>query len=245
MKEILPGLWDVDEIGPMVHVYLWEWEGGVSLIDTGVPGNETKILDGVRRIGYQPSDIKRLIVTHADIDHVGSLKAIKRITHAPVACHTVEKALLEHPERRRPSGTPLASLISPVFALMRLAPALRVEPVSPDEIYVDGDRLPEGFVMIHTPGHTPGHVSLLHPEKRFLIAGDALNTRTGPLSGPPPIFTPDMDNAHRSIWKLWKKYGADYDTIVFGHGDPIRENASAAVKGLVDQIYETEPGRAA
>lgn len=245
MKEILPGLWDVDEVGSMVHVYLWEWDGGVSLIDMGVPGNETKILDGVRRIGYQPSDIRRLIVTHADVDHVGSLKALKRITHAPVACHTVEKALLEHPERRGPSSTPLGLLVRPIFALLRFAPALRVEPVSPDEIYVDGDRLPEGFVIIHTPGHTPGHVSLLHPEKRFLIAGDALNTRTGPLSGPPPIFTPDMENAHRSIWKLWKKYGDAYDTIVFGHGDPIRENASAAVKGLVDQIYDTEPGRTA
>lgn len=244
MKEILPGLWDVDEVGPMVHVYLWEWEGGVSLIDTSVPGSEGKILDGVRRIGYQPSDIKRLIVTHADIDHVGSLKALKRITGAPVACHTVEKALLEHPERRGPSRTPLGLLIRPIFALLSLTPNFRVAPVSPDEIYVEGDRLPEGFVMIHTPGHTPGHVSLLHPEKRFLIAGDALNTRQGPLAGPPPIFTPDMENAHRSIWKLWKKHGADYDTIVFGHGDPIRQNAADAVKGLVDQLYENEAGRA-
>ena len=99
--------------------------------------------------------------------------------------------------------------------------------------------------MIHTPGHTPGHVSLLHPEKRFLIAGDALNTRTGPLAGPPPIFTPDIDSAHRSIWKLWKKYGDSYDTIVFGHGDPIRTDASAAVKALVDQLYDTESERSA
>ncbi len=245
MKEIVPGLWDVDEVGPMVHVYLWEWDDGVSIIDMSVPGNEAKILDGLRRIGYQPGDVKRLIVTHADVDHVGSLKALKRVTGAPIACHTVEKALLEHPERRGPSKTPIGMLISPLFALLRLLPSFRVEPITPDEIYVDGSRLPEGFVMIHTPGHTPGHVSLLHPEKRFLIAGDALNTRRGSLAGPPPIFTPDMHNAHRSIWKLWKKYGEDYDTIVFGHGEPIRENAAATVKGLVDQLFETEPGRGA
>lgn len=243
MREILPGLWDIDEIGPMVHCYLWQWEQGVSLIDMGTPGNADKILGAVRQLGYQPQDVKRLILTHADVDHVGSLKALKRATGAPIACHTVEKALLEHPERRGPASTPIGYVIRPLFALARLTPTFRVEPITPDELYVDGDKLPEGFTLIHTPGHTPGHIALLHPEKRFLIAGDALNTRGGPLAPPPPIFTPDVENAHRSIWKLWKKYGEDYDTIVFGHGAPIQGNAAVAVKGLVDQLFETEPGR--
>jgi glyoxylase-like metal-dependent hydrolase (beta-lactamase superfamily II) len=245
MREILPGLWDIDEIGSMVHCYLWQWEDGVTLIDMGTPGNAEKILGAVTQLGYGPKDVKRLIVTHADIDHVGSLKALKRATGAPIACHTVERALLAHPERRGPAKTPLGLAIRPLFALVQLMPAFRVEPILPDEMYVDGDKLPEGFTLIHTPGHTPGHISLLHAEKRFLIAGDALNRRGGVLAAPPPLFTPDVENAHRSIWKLWKKYGEEYDTLVFGHGDPLQGDAGAAVKKLVDQLFETEPGRKA
>ncbi|MBX3000514.1 MAG: MBL fold metallo-hydrolase [Caldilineaceae bacterium] len=245
MREILPGLWDIDEIGSMVHCYLWQWQEGITLIDMGMPGNAEKILAAATQLGYEPQDVKRLIVTHADIDHVGSLKALKRATGAPIACHTVERTLLAHPERRTPARTPLGMVITPLFALARLAPALRVEPILPDELYVDGDKLPEGFTLIHTPGHTPGHISLLHAEKRFLIAGDALHRRGGVLAAPPSLFTPDMENAHRSIWKLWKKYGEEYNTIVFGHGEPLQGNIAAEMKRLVDQLFAAEPGRKA
>jgi glyoxylase-like metal-dependent hydrolase (beta-lactamase superfamily II) len=243
MREVLPGLWDLDEIGTMVHAYLWQWEKGVSIVDSGTPGNAGKILGAVQRLGYAPEDVQRLIVTHADIDHVGNLKELKRVTGAPVACHTVEREFLEHPERRGPSKSLLGYAIRPLFALARQFPAFHVDPVVPDELYVDGDRLPEGFIIIHTPGHTPGHIALLHPAKRFLIAGDALNARGGKLGGPPPLFTPDVENANRSIWKLWKKYGSEYDAIVFGHGEPILDRAGEQIKTLVDQLFEAETPR--
>lgn len=242
MKEIVPGLWDIDEIGPSVHVYLWQWAEGATLIDMGLPGNADKILAAARSLGYAPKDIKRLIVTHADIDHVGSLNELKQATGAPIGCHAVEKELLEHPERRLPSKTLSGYAIRPLFMLARLVPSLRIEPITPDELYLDGERLPEGFVVIHTPGHTPGHISLLHPEMRFLIAGDALNTRGGTLAGPPAIFTPDMDSARQTIWKLWKKHGIDYDAIAFGHGEPIRQEAAQVLQGLVEQLFETTSG---
>jgi glyoxylase-like metal-dependent hydrolase (beta-lactamase superfamily II) len=243
MREILPGLWDLDEIGSMVHAYLWQWEQGISIIDTGTPGNGGKILAAVKKLGYSPKDVQRIIITHADVDHVGSLKELKRTTGAPVACHTVERHLLEHPEERKPAANLLGYIVRPLYAVVRRLPAFRVAPVVPDELYVDGERLPEGFVIVHTPGHTPGHISLLHPEKRLLIAGDALHRRSGVLSAPPAIFTPDMENAHRSIWKLWKKYGAEFDAMVFGHGNPILENAVDQIKVLVDQLFEAEPQR--
>ncbi len=243
MQEIIPGLWDVDEIGTMVHAYVWVWAEGVTVIDTGMPGNADKILAAVRRLGYGPKQIKRIIATHADTDHIGSLKALKRATGAPIACHTVEKDLLEHPERRRPSKSVAGFLITPIYQLFSLLPAFHTEPVTPDELYVDGDKLPEGFTLIHTPGHTPGHISLLHAQKRVLIAGDALNNRGGTLDGPPPLFTPDLENAHRSIWKLWKKYGAEYDVMVFGHGDAIQSALAERLKTLVDRLFEAESAR--
>ena len=242
MQEIVPDLWDVGELASAVpvHVYLWCWAQGVTIIDTGTPGSADTILAAVGKLGLQPSDVKRIIITHADVDHTGSLKALKRATGAQVICHTVEKEFLEHPERRKTAKTPLGLLLRPVFALARLHPNYRAAPLAPDRTHVDGDKLPEGFTIIHTPGHTPGHISLLHPEKRFLIAGDAVHNRGGKLGAPPPLFTPDMENAHGSIWKLAKKYGNDIDTIVCGHGDPIVSGGGARLQRLVETIFETE-----
>ena len=165
---------------------------------------------------------------------------MKRATGAQVICHTVEKEFLEHPGRRKPAKTPLGLLLRPIFALAMLFPQYRVEPLTPDRTHVDGDKLPEGFTIIHTPGHTPGHISLLHPEKRFLIAGDALHNRGGKLGAPPPLFTPDVEYSHLSIWKLAKKYGNDFDVAVFGHGPPIREKAGEAFNAFAVQLFETE-----
>jgi glyoxylase-like metal-dependent hydrolase (beta-lactamase superfamily II) len=106
---------------------------------------------------------------------------------------------------------------------------------------VDGQELrEEGFTVIHTPGHTPGHISLLHKEKRFLIMGDALANWNNTLGGPAVLFTPDPFNAQRSIWKLAKKYAKEIDTIVFGHGPPIMSGGGDRIKAHAAEIYGTE-----
>ncbi len=236
MKQILPGLWLLDEIGGIVNCYLWEWSGGLTLIDTGMPAAAHTILDALAAKGYALHNVRRIIVTHGDIDHAGSAAKLKRATGAVVGCHSVEKVLLEQPSKR----VPASPLYRPIFALVRLLPQFNILPVTPDELYVDGQQTPEGFIVIHTPGHTPGHISLLHREKRVLIVGDALNHRGGKLQLPPPIFTPDMTNAQRSVWKLAKKYGEDFDVMVFGHGEPILQHGGRKVQSLVTQIYSEQ-----
>jgi glyoxylase-like metal-dependent hydrolase (beta-lactamase superfamily II) len=86
-----------------------------------------------------------------------------------------------------------------------------------------------GLEVIATPGHTPGHISLLDPDLRILFAGDALNGGDGVVLGPNPEFTPDMDTAMSSVGKL---AGFDYDLIVFGHGDPVGDRPVDQVAGL-------------
>ena len=236
MKQLLPGLWDLNEIGDSVHCYLWEWSGGLTLIDTGFPQDAKVILDTLRNNGHPLHSVKRIITTHVDLDHTGGLAALKRATHASIVCHAVEKEFMVSPGKRYPAAW---FMRPPYWLATTLLPKYSFRPAVPDELVVHGQVLPEGFTVIHTPGHTPGHISLLHKEKRFLITGDALSNRGGKLRSPLWIYTPDQDNANRSIWKLAKKYGDDYEVLAFGHGPPIMQNGGKRVKALASQMFST------
>lgn len=90
-----------------------------------------------------------------------------------------------------------------------------------------------GMRVIHTPGHTPGHISLLDDLTGVLVAGDAMNGVDGGVAGANPDFTPDMSTADASVRKL---AALAFDTVYFGHGEPILGGASQAVGDLAAQL---------
>lgn len=92
----------------------------------------------------------------------------------------------------------------------------------------DGDSVFD-LEIIETPGHTPGHISVLDPAGGVLIAGDAINGENGGVAGPNPGFSEDMDLANASVSKL---AGFDYEMILFGHGDPVTSDGSTLVSEL-------------
>jgi glyoxylase-like metal-dependent hydrolase (beta-lactamase superfamily II) len=94
----------------------------------------------------------------------------------------------------------------------------------------DGDDV-FGLTVIGTPGHTAGHISLLDPVASVLIAGDALNGNNGVVAGPNPQFSEDHNEALATVGKM---AGYEYETIYFGHGEPVLEGASALVAGLAE-----------
>ena len=96
----------------------------------------------------------------------------------------------------------------------------------------DGDRVFD-LDIIATPGHTPGHISVLDSTAGLLVAGDALNGADGGVIGANPRFTDDMAEADATVLKL---AGLTYDTVVFGHGDPVVGNASQQVADLADSL---------
>jgi glyoxylase-like metal-dependent hydrolase (beta-lactamase superfamily II) len=96
----------------------------------------------------------------------------------------------------------------------------------------DGDSV-FGLTIIDTPGHTPGHISVLDERSGLLVAGDAMTGGDGGVAGANPQFTADMATAGDSIKKL---AGFSYDTVVFGHGEPVIGNASEQVAALAAQL---------
>lgn len=96
----------------------------------------------------------------------------------------------------------------------------------------DGDDV-FGLQIIATPGHTPGHISVLDPVGSLFIAGDALTNVNGELAGPNERFTADMAVAHASVGKIGT---FSFAQAVFGHGDPIESGASAAIAALAETL---------
>jgi glyoxylase-like metal-dependent hydrolase (beta-lactamase superfamily II) len=97
---------------------------------------------------------------------------------------------------------------------------------------VDGDEV-FGLQIIGTPGHTAGHISILDPVGSLLVAGDALVQMDGKIAASPAQFTADMAQAIASVKKLG---GLTFEKLVFGHGDPIEQGASAAVAELAKTL---------
>ncbi len=83
-----------------------------------------------------------------------------------------------------------------------------------------------GIKIIHTPGHTKGHIALLIPEENLLIAGDLCANMLG--LGWSVIYE-DRDLARQSIEKVAQ---LDFDQAVFGHGKPIKSKASLRFREL-------------
>jgi glyoxylase-like metal-dependent hydrolase (beta-lactamase superfamily II) len=86
-----------------------------------------------------------------------------------------------------------------------------------------------GLRIIATPGHTPGHISVLDPVGSLLVVGDAMGNVNHRLSGSNPQYTTDMAQANQSVKKL---AALTFAKAVFGHGDPLEQDASAAVATL-------------
>jgi glyoxylase-like metal-dependent hydrolase (beta-lactamase superfamily II) len=90
---------------------------------------------------------------------------------------------------------------------------------------------PDHIGSIATPGHTPGHVSVLDGSSRVLVTGDAIVGEKGGVGPPGEQFTEDMDVAMRSVAKIAE---LDFDIALFGHGDPVTSGAKAKVASLAD-----------
>ena len=168
--ELAPGVWRVptaprDLVNTFVFV---EDDGQVTLVDAGTKRAPKKVMAGLAHIGVAPDDVTRLLVTHAHPDHVGGLSGLRGRTGATVAVHERDAAYV------REGKGPVLDRSTLGGRLMRHKGKSAPTPV--DDELVDGQVLDVagGVRVLHTPGHTPGHIALLHEPSRVLITGDSI-----------------------------------------------------------------------
>ncbi len=220
--EIASGIHRVDGIRG-ANCYLITNRKKMLVVDTGMPGNAGKIIDYVKSLHKNPSDIKYVFLTHGDIDHIGSAAKLKTITGAKLVIHAGDAPILAGKKPFRGGK----GLIGIIFKL--LVPLLRFRPVEPD-IILQGDSEMEGFKIVSTPGHTSGSICIYEPGK-VIFTGDALisDSRGNPRP-PSKRLLSDTDKASASVAKISE---LDYDILLAGHGSPVIGQASQKVKAMV------------
>ncbi len=231
MKEIAENVWHIDDIGSSVNVYLWRWDGHLALIDTGLPWHGKKILNAIKEAGFNPEDIKEILITHADTDHAGGLRVIREATGARVVVHAIEAMFFKGKWHRWPNFRhPLGVLITPLYFLLSRT-VLRLPRLQPDLLVVDTEVLDNGLQVIHTPGHTPGHMSLYHKETGVLFVGDVISHRRGKLALPPAVFTPQPEIVRDSLRKLGRL--KNVQVACFGHGPVLTDRAGERLRAFI------------
>jgi glyoxylase-like metal-dependent hydrolase (beta-lactamase superfamily II) len=162
--------------GVVAHSYLIADPDGLTIIDTGMPYNEKRILEYISRLGRSPQDVKRILITHADMDHFGSLAGLKNITGACTYAARIEADAIARGESSRPIQRSVGHFQR--FMIYMLGKLLIAKPVQVDEILAEGQVLPVlgGLQVVETPGHAPGHLSYFAPASRILFCGDSMRS---------------------------------------------------------------------
>jgi len=196
------------------------------LVDAGMPDSAEEIISVTEErfgVGCRP---KAIILTHGHFDHVGAIIELMKHWNVPVYAHELELPYLtgqkSYPEADNSVEGGLVAKLSPFFPNepIDLGDHVQILPQDGSVPY-----MPE-FRWIHTPGHTPGHISLFRERDRALIVGDAfvtvkqeylykVYTQEQEISGPPRYFTPDWNSAKASVAKLAE---LKPETAVTGHG---------------------------
>jgi glyoxylase-like metal-dependent hydrolase (beta-lactamase superfamily II) len=178
------------------------------IVDTGVPGSEGDIEAGLSEVGLGWGNVGSVILTHLHPDHVGSL--------GPVMDNASEAFGYA-------GDADIPAIASP-------------RPLTP---VGDGDTV-FGLPIIETPGHTPGSISVFDPIAGVLVVGDAMNGAgsgvtgsEGGVGGANPRFSGDMAQAADSVKKLT---ALSFDSVYFGHGEPVEGNASPLVAELAASL---------
>ncbi|GMA56390.1 MBL fold metallo-hydrolase [Alicyclobacillus sacchari] len=217
-----------------------------TLIDAGVPNAADEIINLAERHFGAHARPNALILTHGHFDHVGSILELIEHWGMPVYAHHDELPFLQgksdYPSADPEAASGLIAKLSPTFPNQGIDLDNHVQAL-PEDGSVPG--MPE-WHWIHTPGHTPGHISLFRERDRTLIAGDAITTvqqeslydvftQKRELHGPPAYFTTDWQRAWRSVQAI---AALEPQAVITGHGLPMYGDELMGVTQAREPISE-------
>lgn len=200
----------------IIHpILLWDDEMAV-LIDTGFPGQFRDIQVEMEKIGVSFDKLKVVILTHQDIDHIGSLPELLKngMSDIKVYAHELDKPYIEGD-----------------FPLLKDGNVKNPPKGKVSDTVIDGQELPYcgGIRILHTPGHTSGHISLYLKQSKTLIAGDSMYSVNGKLGG---VHAPTTLNVKEAQQSLGKYLNLDIESVVCYHGGLSKENIHAQIQKL-------------
>lgn len=214
-------------------------EENLLLIDTGNPGQIEDLKEAFIKEGLNFNNLKAIVLTHQDIDHVGTLKdIINDVKDIKVYSSVVEEKYINGSE----TPTKLAYLEKNLSNLPEQAKFLyekmknfyQCNKTNIDTTLKEGDSIPnfEDVVVIDTPGHTPGHISLYERKSKTLIVGDAFILKDGILS-----FTDSNLNYDDTMYLNSLKHLCNYDidTAICYHGSVYDNNFNKEIRNLINK----------
>jgi glyoxylase-like metal-dependent hydrolase (beta-lactamase superfamily II) len=224
--------------GPsVIHPVLLRNASSAVLVDAGLPDTMDQLTAALEAADVAPSRLTHIVLTHADMDHVGGLAAlVKLCPDVNVLCHEMEKPYVQ-------TDVPPLRLVQMEGGLERTQEPLRSQMtalverlranykklgVRVSKTIKEGETLC-GAVAVYTPGHTPGHICLYLPESRTLIAGDALFAEGGVLAAAPERLAWNIEEYRASLAKL---AGYDIETVICYHGGVYDVDVNQRIKEI-------------
>lgn len=217
------------------------------LIDTGMPKSSSNIIEAAEEWFGKQTPPEAILLTHGHFDHVGGIVDLIDEWNVPVYAHPLEMPFLTGKESYpEPDPTVEGGMLAKISSMYPHEPIDISKVVQ--ELPVDHSVpfLP-GWKWIHSPGHTPGHVSFFRESDRTLIAGDAFVTvkqdsfyrvlmQKKEVNGPPVYLTPDWKSARESVEKL---LALNPQLAVTGHGPVVEgEELETGLTHLVENFEE-------
>ncbi len=231
MKKVTESLYQIS-LGP-VNCFIIDHDG-LTLIDSGFKTDGDKIIAAIKKGGKNPDDLKQIVLTHSHPDHSGSAAYLKNKFKIPVYAHEADASLIAKGIAGR-----LPHVLSPgalnwiLFNLFIKRGANETVAFQVDELVKDQDFLPfcGGIQVIYTPGHSLGHIALLLKNEGVLICGDICSNMMG--LGYSTVY----EDRKIGVQSILKAASFDFETAVFGHGNPIMASANKTIKAR----FEGEP----
>lgn len=207
----------------VVASYLLDLPEGITLVDAGLPGHWDDLLRELETLGRPLTDVRGLVLTHGDSDHIGFAERLRQEVGLPVFIHAADAHRARTGEKPKTKMGP--ARLRPMLGFLAYGvrkKGLRTQHVQELVDVADGDvlDLPGDPVVIGLPGHSPGSIAVHVPAASAVFVGDALTTRhvlTGREGGQPAPFTDDPEQALTSLDRL---AGVSASWVLPGHGAP-------------------------